>query len=77
MAIDITVYKDYIAIFPKDENRLCGLLKNDDAITNDKLYSLLSMDYSLIYGDLLTEEDFKGYAWARNIENFIKTISRK
>lgn len=75
--MDIRKYKDYIAIFPKDDNRLCGLLKNNDTITNDKLYSLLAMNYSLIYGDLLTEEDFKGYAWARKIENFVKAISRR
>lgn len=66
--IDIKKYKDYIAIFRKDSNKLCGLLKKCD---NDRLYLLLCKDYSLIFGDLLTEEDFK-YAWVRDIAKFYK-----
>lgn len=68
--IDIQKYKDYIAIFPKDSDKLCGLLKNDDTM----LYLLLYSDYSLIYGTWFAEEDFKDYAWARNIENFVERI---
>lgn len=42
--IDIKKYKDYIAIFRKDSNKLCGLLKKCD---NDRLYLLLSVKTTL------------------------------
>lgn len=69
--IDVQKYKDYIAIFSKDSNKLCGLLKE---YGNDKIYFSLCNDYFLIYVNSLTEEDFKGYAWARDIAKFVEEI---
>ena len=73
--MDITKYKEYIAIFPKDSDRICALFKSK---YNNELHKIMPLprDYGFVFGDMITKEDLK-YNWMKDMIIFIDRIDNR